>query len=272
MHGMAMQCELVNRAGATRVIDSYREKDGPSSDPAKEREIEKLIKDTGLPKLTRNDCSLRPPPLSGTWAYSDIVVNVLSIAISFTKGPTGNDDKVASQPAVRIGGSVEGEPPVHPLTFSAPHRVMTPPSLGEIPFNTASLNALALSPDGTELGIVTHSHCMEWCDVFEISRMPTSRFASLVYNDTGFRAHKKGAFDRAITLFLRAAYIDPTRELPAYNLACAYARKGDAQHAEAALGLAIARGGASVSARAAKDKDFDSVRTAPWFTKLAPSP
>ena len=55
-----------------------------------------------------------------------------------------------------------------------------------------------------------------------------------------------------------------------YNLACAYARTGDPL-AEAALELAITRGGETVRARAAKDKDFDGVRGAPWFAKLTRS-
>ena len=38
---------------------------------------------------------------------------------------------------------------------------MTPATLGEIPFAVAELNALVLSPEGTELGIVIHALCME---------------------------------------------------------------------------------------------------------------
>jgi len=80
-------------------------------------------------------------------------------------------------------------------------------------------------------------------------------------------ALEKGKLERAVELFARAAYVDPTRELPAYNLACAYARLKDGR-AEAALDLAIGRGGDAVRARAAKDKDFDAVKSAPWFVKL----
>ena len=274
MQGMAMRCELLDRDGNTRTMSSQRRGDSPGSDPAKEKPINDFIKDEGLPALTRGDCTLRPPPLTGTWSYPDIVVNVATIAASFKKGPGSSDEKLVSQPMVRIGGAIGGEPPVHPLSYSAPHHVMKPASLGEIPFNTASLNALALSPDGSELGIVIHANCMEWCDEFQVVRMPTSRFASLVYNDVGYRAYKKGALDRAAELFARAAFIDDTRELPAYNLACVYARQGDAVRAEAALNLAITRGdAAAVRARAAKDNDFDAVRTAPWFVRaVSPSP
>lgn len=101
--------------------------------------------------------------------------------------------------------------------------------------------------------------------------MPAARFASMVYNDTGFRLLQKGLLDRAAELLLRAAFVDPTRELPADNLACTYARMGDAR-AEAALGLAVARGGDTVRTRAAKDKDFDTVRSSPWFVQAIAKP
>jgi hypothetical protein len=267
VHAMSTRCELVDRAGHTRALTSQKSDDGPGPDPAKDRAIAAFVKDSGLPALARHDCTLRPPALTGSWAYPDIVVNVARIDSSFAKGPSGSDDKLLSQPLVKVGGAVDGDAPVHPLTYSAPHRVMTPPTLGEIPFNVTELNALVLSPDGSELGIVVHANCMEWCDVFQVVRMPAARFASLVYNDAGFRALEKGKIDRAVELFTRAAYADPTRELPAYNLACAYARQKDGR-AEAALDLAIARGGDPVRARASKDKDFDAVKSAPWFVKL----
>lgn len=267
VQAMSLRCELVDRDGKTRKMSSQKNGDSPSGDPAKERAIVAFMKDEGLPALARGDCTLRPPALTGTWAYPDIVVNVARIAASFAKGKASADDKLVSQPLVRVGGAVLGEAPVYPLTYSAPHHTMTPASLGEIPYNVTELNALVLSPEGAELGVVVHANCMEWCDEFQVARMPASRFASLVYNDTGFRALEQGKLERAVELFSRAAYVDETRELPAYNLACAYARKND-PHAEAALSLAIDRGGDAVRARAVKDKDFDGVRSAAWFTKL----
>jgi hypothetical protein len=268
---MALRCELVDRDGKTRTMSSQRSSDSPGGDPAKERVITDFLKASGLPHLAKNDCTLRPPPLAGTWAYPDITVHVVRLEASFKESAGSGDPKHVSQPLVRVGGSVAGEPPVHPLTYTAPHRPMTPVALGEIPYNVAELNALVLSPDGSELGVVVHANCMEWCDDFQVARVPVARFASLVYNDAGFRALEQKKLDRAIELFLRAAYVDPSRELPAYNLACAYVRKGDPL-AEPALELAIARGGDAVRARAGKDKDFDAVRSAPWFTKLAHSP
>jgi len=266
MRGMYTRCELVARDGTRRALSSAEGGDSPRADPAKDREIERWMKSAGLPALAPGDCALHARPLDGTWAYPDIVLDVVTVAATLKKDGKGGDELVA-QPVVRLGGAVSGEAPVHPITFRPPRLALSPPAKGEVPYNWTELNALALSPDGAELGVVVHSYCMEWCDDFEVVRMPAARFASLVYNDTGFRAYQKGDLDRAADLFLKAAFVDPSRELPAYNLACAWARKGDPR-AELALGLAVARGGDAVRARAAKDADFDSVRAAAWFVSL----
>lgn len=264
--GMFTRCELVDRAGKTRSMSSQSKGDSPDGDPKKEREIAAFLKSSGIPALKRGDCVLKPPPLDGSWAYSDITVNVINVDATYKKGSATADDTLISQPLVRIGGTVSGEPPTFPITYSPPHRKLSPPASGEIPYNTTEVNALTLSPDGKEIGIVIHAYCMEWCDDYQVVRMPASRFASMVYNDAGFAAYKKGQLDRAAELFTKAAFADDARELPAYNLACTYAKKNDPR-AEAALTLAIARGGDPVKVRAVKDKDFDGVRTAPWFVK-----
>jgi hypothetical protein len=271
MNGMTTRCELVDRAGKTRFMTSQKNGDAPDPDPAKERAIKDFLAASNLPALGRRDCTLKPPPLAGTWAYPDITLDVVTVAPSFKKGPTPDTDELVSQPLVRIGGAVAGDTPVHPLAYSAPHNKLSPPAKGEIPFHVNELNALVLSPDGQELGIVTHAFCMEWCDSFQVVRMPAARFASLVYNDAGYRAYLKKDLDRAADLFARAAYVDATREMPAYNLACVYARKGD-RRAEAALELAVARGGDALRERAAKDDDFDAVRREPWFAKIVRAP
>ncbi len=264
--GMFTRCELVDRAGKTRSMSSKRNGDSPDGDPKKAREIAAFLKSSGMPALKRGDCVLAPPPLDGSWPYSDITVNVLDVAATYKKGAATAEDTLVSQPLVRIGGTVAGEPPVYPTTYSPPHRKLSPPASGEIPYNTTEVNSLTLSPDGKEMGVVIHAYCMEWCDDYQVVRMPASRFASLVYNDAGFASYRKGQLDRAAELFTKAAFVDDARELPAYNLACTYAKKSDPR-AEAALALAIARGGEPVKARAVKDKDFDAVRAAPWFVK-----
>lgn len=91
MHGMSTRCKLVDRAGRTRV-------------------------------LSRGRTTTAPPEIAGTWAHPDIVVSVARIDASFTTGASGADDRLLSQPLVRIGGAIDGEPLVFPLSYSAPHR------------------------------------------------------------------------------------------------------------------------------------------------------
>jgi hypothetical protein len=265
MHGMGIRCELVDRAGHRRAEAAG----GLQPDDAavaraqkKEADIERAMRATGLPELKNANCELHPPPLRGTFRFGDIKLSVMPIAGTFEK------DVPKSEPTVKVGGSVAGEKPVYPFVYGRPNR-----KAGEAPrySNGTELNVLALSPDEKELGIVTHSNCMEWCDEFEIVRMPVERFAASVYNDTGFRAYKAGRLDRAKELFARAAYVDPGHELAAYNLACVYAKQGDAAHAEPALALAIRRGGDAVKKRARGDADFAPVKSAPWFETLTGS-
>lgn len=264
MHAMGLRCELVDRAGHHRAEAAG----GPQPDGAdpklqkKEADLERAMRDTGLPELKNANCELHPPPPRGTFRFGDIKLAVMPIAGTFDK------DAPKSEPTVKVGGSVGGEKPVYPFVYGRPNRKANEPPRYS---NGTELNVLTLSPDEKELGIVTHSNCMEWCDEFEIVRMPVERFAASVYNDAGFRAYKAGNLDRAKELFARAAYIDASHELAAYNLACVYAKQGDAAHTEPALALAIRRGGDAVKKRARNDADFVSVKTAPWFEKLTGS-
>jgi hypothetical protein len=265
--GMFLRCELLDRSGATRVESAAAAKDNPQESPEKARAIESWIKQSGIPKLAEKDCQFMAPPLGGTWAYADITVHVLTGQGTYSGGADPHnpgDARFLAQPFVRIGGAVSGHGVVFPITKTAPHHPM---AQGEIPYNVAELNVLALSADGGEIGTVVHSNCMEWCDDFDVQRMTAAHFAALVYNDTGFASYKKGDLEAAALLFARAAFIDPGFALPAYNLACAYARLGDAR-AEPALALAVARGGDGVKVRARKDPDFDAVRGASWFARI----
>lgn len=244
-HGMGTDCTYVDASGAQRVEQAG----GPDPDDRPkggktEKDVDKAARDVGFTELKNKDCTLTPPPLKGTFRYGDIKLKVIQVEGSITK----------------IGGSVGGGPAVYPYIFSKPAKMEYS--------NGTSLNDLALSPDGTEIGIVTHTNCMEWCDIFDVVRMPVDRFAAGIYNDAGFASYKAKDLESARDLFLRAAYLDPTRDLPAYNLACVYARQHDASHAEAALKLAIGRGGPAVKTRARIDKDFAEMKDQAWFTTL----
>lgn len=223
-------------------------------DPKKTAAIEKWIASSGMPKLTqvKGTFEWNPPPLEGDWTYArDIELRVMTGA--------------ATQPFVKLGGALVGEEPVWVVTSSAPHRKMS--GGGEIPYSFTVVNGLQLSVDGNEIGMVTHSYCMEYCDDFEIVRMTANAFAGHVYNDTGFRHHKKGEYAKSAELFLFATFADPSADLYAYNLACAYARLGDAK-AKPALALGIARGGDKIKTRAKADEDFASVKSQTWFVDL----
>jgi hypothetical protein len=244
---MGIRCELIDRSGKRRT----EEAGGPDMSAAEAKRvstIEAAMKARGIPELakSKDDCSFQTPPLKGNFKYGDIKLHVSS------GGAQGE--------VLLVGGSVAGESPVFPFTYH--------PNNGGLFFHETEINALQLSPDETEIGIVTHTNCGEWCDEFQLARMPVERFAAGVYNDAGFRAYKAGDMPKARELFLRAAYIESKWDLAAYNLACVYAKTGDVKNAEVALRLAIARGGDPVKKRAVKDKDFAAVKDVDWFKKL----
>jgi hypothetical protein len=196
----------------------------------------------------------KPPALSGNWAFTDIVIQVTTL------GPAATKKGDMTPSVVKLGGAVADEAPVYPYTLGSNPKPQTPP-------HTALLNYFALSPSGTELGAVGHFHACEYCDTFDIKRWSVGSFAAGIYNDTGFRHHGKKEYSKAAEYFLKAVFADPGGKLPAYNLACAYARMKD-PHTQAALKLAIARGGQATKTRAPKDADFELVKTEPWFLEL----
>ncbi|MBX3185526.1 MAG: hypothetical protein KF819_00870 [Labilithrix sp.] len=246
-------CELVDRKGDPMELTSDTRGD---FDPKKKREIDDFLRDNQIPEIKATDImTATPEPLRGRWAFTDITLEVLRVA------PTLDASGAPSAPAVvRVGGSVSGEAPVYPITLSKS------PASGARP-HFAVMNGMAISPDGTEIGMVAHFFACEWCDFFAIERVPLSSLASRIYNDTGFRFHQKGAFDRSAALFAKATVADPSAPLPPYNLACAWARLGDPR-AKDALTYAIERDGRA-KARARIDPDFDAVRGERWFVEAA---
>jgi hypothetical protein len=237
-------CELVDRDGKTTTKDDVA---GDDLDPKKRRAILEWLRANGISEIGEKAL---PPPLSGSWPapFVDITLDVSRIEAS--------DNAPA---LVRLGGSVGDEPAVHPF-------VLTKNPVPAAPPHYAVMNGMALSPDGKELGVVAHFHACEYCEAFDVMRIPLTMLAASIYNDTGFRAHQKGDFARSASLFAKAVAADPSHKLAQYNHACALAQLGDPK-AKDALAAAIAKD-ASVKTRARTDKDFAKVRSEAWFVDL----
>ncbi len=249
------RCEILARDGTTKKMEAAPGEIDPSGRPipselARKKEIDRFLADHAIPELPAKDpMTTLPPPVVGSWVFTDITIDVARIAAS------------GSSPAhLKIGGAVGKEPPVHPITLRSTEIPAAPPHF-------AALNSLAISPDGSDIGMLGHFFACEYCDSFVTKRMPVRAFASLVYNDTGYRLHQKKDFARAAELFVKAVNADPEAKLPPYNLACAWARLGDPRTKDA-LAYAIERD-PTARARAETDRDFDSVRGEGWFPKLS---
>lgn len=247
------QCEIIARDGTTKRMEAVEGETDPSGRPiaaevAKKKQIERFLADNAIPEIPAKDAMTTiPPPVTGTWTFTDITIDIARIAAS-GKNPAH----------VKVGGSVGGEPPVHPITLRSNPVPAAPPHF-------AVLNSLAIAPDGSDLGMLGHFFACEYCDSFVAKRLPVRTFASLVYNETGYRHHQKKGYARAAELFAKAVSADPEAKLPPYNLACAWARLGDAR-AKEALAYAMERD-PTARARAQSDEDFASVRGEPWFPK-----
>jgi hypothetical protein len=258
-----LDCVMRDAAGKDSVdsdVVAHPETAPSPLDPVKTKAIKAWIASSGISALTRVKGTMEwnPPPLKGDWAYA----RDIRIVVTTGDGTIDKAGRVTSQPFVTLGGTLKGEQPVVVATSSAPHRKIF--DAGEMPYHFTVVNGLQLSPDGTELGMVTHSYCMEYCDDFEVFRITANALAGQVYNDTGFRHHKKGEYARSAELFLLAAFADTKSDTYAYNLACAWARLGDPKSKDA-LALAIARGGDKIKTRAKADEDFASVKSETWF-------
>jgi hypothetical protein len=186
------------------------------------------------------------------WKYADI-----ELTWSVTRG---RQEPLPPAPGVlRVGGRLTGEAPVF-------HVSLSDASAGGYR-DRIHPETISLSPDGEYLGVIAHAFAGEYSDSFPMVVVPVGELAAHVYNDTGLVHHKRGDFAGAAELFRRATFANPGFALATYNLACADARLGSAE-TEAALTLAIARGGEDARKRAATDTDLDGVRGAPWFQQL----
>lgn len=118
--------------------------------------------------------------------------------------------------------------------------------------------------DGSELGVAAIGTGVMWWETGVVMRTKTRAFVAQVYNDTAMRFQQAKDYKKAAELFAKAEAAQPSESLFSYNLACAYARGGDAR-AKDALARAIKSGGASIKARAKTDADFERVRQETWF-------
>jgi hypothetical protein len=236
-------CELVTRDGQRERFDDGSITTKGSVDPARRAANTARLAKLGL-----------AVPRSPSWAYGDIEV-------TWAVTP-GRQEPLPPIPGVlRVGGRVKGESPVFHVTLSDT-------SLGGY-HDRIHPEMLSLSSDGEYLGVIAHAYAGEYSDSFPTALVPVGELAAHVYNDTGLVHHKRGDFARAAELFKRATFANPSFALGAYNLACADARVGSPE-TEAALVLAIARGGDEVREKAVGDADFDGVRATRWFQRLVP--
>jgi hypothetical protein len=235
---LGIHCSVLDRAGGATLHSTNGAK---GFDRQKKKELDAWLRETGLPRLPTKNKAPVAPKLEGSWDFaSDIELRVDEHA----------QGKVGAM--VRLGGSVRGEAPVFPVNVS---RAPLGPGA---PFHTSWVNALVLSPDGSEFGLVAGFFCGEYCNEFDARRIPAARLAAMIFNDTGMRHHQKADYAGSAALFTKAVHADPTFGLAAYNLACAFARTHDARWRDA-LDLAVQLGGSSVKERAKKDPDFGAV-------------
>lgn len=130
-----------------------------------------------------------------------------------------------------------------------------------------------LSPNARTLAVLAHGWMGDCSDGFELTLVELGPLAAEAYAKAAFGHHKKGARDRAAAeraaeLFGKAAQADPRAWKHPFNMACALAKGGAGDEAEAPLRRAIELGGSQLRAKARADGDLASVREEPWFQAL----
>ena len=208
-------------------------------------------------KRRGDDTGVMPPRPTGKWRYAS------TIEVAGVAAHKCDNDKYNCDGWWSFGGRVKSYVNLG-ATFVFPIRLVAirkQPTGYEV-----HPDWIGLSPDGQEIAVIAHGFCGEYCDPKEYKVIKVDDFASQIFNDTAMLFHSKGDFQHSKELFLKAYQSSPTRSLPVYNLACALARLGDAQ-AQIVLQKAVDLD-PKVRERAAKDKDFESVKATPWFVEL----
>lgn len=144
---------------------------------------------------------LQAPPLVGSWPFArDIVLHVIEVP--------GKAKGVAA-PRLRLGGSVGGRKPVFPIEVKRP-------SSGGSPVDVRFIrpNAVALSPDGRELGLVVHSATGEYDATYTFHRSGVRALAARIYALTAAEARRAGEaqVSDALCALAVAADADAARE------------------------------------------------------------
>ncbi len=224
------RCDLHPLSGKVEVLSDWDEK-RDEEDPKLAAAMKKRLAELDL-RAT-----------SGPWAFA----RDLEIVWDSPNGAT-----------LRVGARLRGEAPSFPIVLKNP----SPYGID----GSVHPEVIAVSPDGATLGAIAHTFHGEFSDQMLVALMPVVRVAAHAYNDAGFAHHKKGEWKRAAELFALGAAADPTFALASYNLACAYARLGDAR-VETTLREAIARD-PEARKKARTDEDFAGVRAAAWFGAL----
>lgn len=122
------------------------------------------------------------------------------------------------------------------------------------------IDAVAPSPDGAHVAVLTHSFAGEYSDGYPVTIHDAASLAAKAYNAEGLAQLKAEQLPRVAALFKRVAALEPSAWKGPYNLACAHARAGAKDEARAALEEAIRRGGESVRKKLPRDRDLDRVR------------
>lgn len=253
------ECRLVGRDGKEEVRSSFSMADSGTT-PTTLAALRAFVRDEDLQTLgAPREMTRLPPPVRGSFAYGgDFIVLAAEIA------PTVGKDGIVIVPgSVKLGAQIPGESPVWVFFPKRPPECTKTPEM----CMEAQVNGISLSPKSDELAVFVYTRLPSHGSIIRGERIDVADFSSRVFNDTGLAHHRKKEWAKAIELFTRAVYADPRRELPAYNLACALARAGDPR-AEEALRYAITLGGDTVRARAAKERDFEGVRSTPWYGAL----